>query len=493
MRPIARAAGRKLLDGVLGVHPEARLPDFHAEHFRGASRAATALLDRRCPPAARAGKVALFATCYGNRNEPDLVEDLVAVLEHNGIPVALARTERCCGMPKLELGDLDAVAKLKDSNIPALAAWSPRPRHRRRRSLLRADVQAGAAAPVPGRRGRAAVAEHVRSVRIPDASLMRRAAAHRFHRRSASRYHVPCHLRVQNIGLKTRDLLALVPDTKLTTIERCSGHDGTYAVKREFHEVSMKIGRPVVQPRRRGGADSTSDCPMAGHQIARAWTLGSTGRGSRGIRCRCCGGLGSETRMHREPLLTREDLMSLEQYATRSATHSAPGSSRTSARRTVAIGPNMTWVFEDQLTIQYQVQEMLRIERIFEADGHPGGARRLQPADPGRRQLEGDVDDGVPRPEERRGRAGAAERRREPLLRRGARQRPRVAVADEDQERANAEKTSAVHWLRFELPAQMRARSPRAPRSSPASTIQNYRHSVAPRARVATRSRGISR
>jgi Fe-S oxidoreductase len=81
-------------------------------------------------------------------------------------------------------------------------------------------------------------------------------------------YHVPCHLRVQNIGLKTRDLLGLVPGTTLTTIERCSGHDGTYAVKREFHEVSMKIARPVVQRVEAAAPDHfASDCPMAGHQI----------------------------------------------------------------------------------------------------------------------------------------------------------------------------------------------------------------------------------
>ena len=60
-------------------------------------------------------------------------------------------------------------------------------------------------------------------------------------------YHVPCHLRVQKIGMKTRELLSLVPGTALATIERCSGHDGTYGVKREFREVSMKIAKPVVQ------------------------------------------------------------------------------------------------------------------------------------------------------------------------------------------------------------------------------------------------------
>jgi Fe-S oxidoreductase len=81
-------------------------------------------------------------------------------------------------------------------------------------------------------------------------------------------YHVPCHLRVQNIGLKTRDMLMLVPGTQVEAIERCSGHNGTYGVKREFRDVSMKIGRPVIRKVSDGGADHySSDCPMAGHQI----------------------------------------------------------------------------------------------------------------------------------------------------------------------------------------------------------------------------------
>lgn len=81
-------------------------------------------------------------------------------------------------------------------------------------------------------------------------------------------YHAACHLRVQNMGLKTRELLALVPDTDVDVIERCSGHDGTYAVKSEFHETSMKICRPVVSRVQKAESDHySSDCPMAGNQI----------------------------------------------------------------------------------------------------------------------------------------------------------------------------------------------------------------------------------
>jgi Fe-S oxidoreductase len=81
-------------------------------------------------------------------------------------------------------------------------------------------------------------------------------------------YHVACHLRVQNIGMKTRDALQLVPDTEIITIERCSGHDGTYTFKTEFHDTAMKICRPVVNKVKESSPDYyTSDCAMAAHHI----------------------------------------------------------------------------------------------------------------------------------------------------------------------------------------------------------------------------------
>jgi len=85
-------------------------------------------------------------------------------------------------------------------------------------------------------------------------------------------YHVPCHLRVQNIGLKTRDLMRLVPGTSLDTIERCSGHNGTYGVKREFRAASVRIGRPVVQRVESAQADHYAATAHGGQQIASGLT-----------------------------------------------------------------------------------------------------------------------------------------------------------------------------------------------------------------------------
>jgi Fe-S oxidoreductase len=89
-------------------------------------------------------------------------------------------------------------------------------------------------------------------------------------------YHAACHQRVQNVGQKTREVLSLVPDTKVEVIERCSGHDGTYAVKKEFYEHSMKIVRPVVNKVKQAEADHYgSDCPMAGQHIGHGLDDGS--------------------------------------------------------------------------------------------------------------------------------------------------------------------------------------------------------------------------
>jgi Fe-S oxidoreductase len=262
---------RRVLEGALGVHREAPLPEFHAAFRRREARRARPAREA-VPAAGTTGRVAVFVTCYGNRNEPGIVEDLIAVLEHNGIPVALAGQERCCGMPKLELGDLAAVARLKDRNIPALAA------------MVAAGHDILAAIPscvlmlkqelplmFPDDADVLAVAEHTFD---PFEYLMLRHAERRLRTDFKQplgkvAWHVPCHLRVQSIGPKTREVLSLVPGTTVATIERCSGHDGTYAVKREFREVSMKIAKPVVdRVAQAGAAHFASDCPMAGAQIA---------------------------------------------------------------------------------------------------------------------------------------------------------------------------------------------------------------------------------
>ena len=263
--------GRRLLEATLGVHRNAPVPEYHSDTFRcREGRRTKPALTPVATPQTR-GRVAIFATCYCNRNEPQIDVDLAAVLEHNGIEVRLVPAEKCCGMPKLELGDLKSVERLKDENVPAMLR------------VIEEGYDIVAAIPscvlmfkqelpllFPADPDVLKVRKHVFD---PFEYLMLRHQAGLlrtdFQRELGKvAYHVPCHLRVQNLGLKTRDLLKLIPGTTLEVIERCSGHDGTYAVKKEFHDISMKIGRPVMQRVEQSGAEwYASDCPMAGHQI----------------------------------------------------------------------------------------------------------------------------------------------------------------------------------------------------------------------------------
>ncbi len=271
---------RRALESVLQVHHEAWVPEYQTRTLRRGERARIGRTAVGEPAGPTRGKVALFATCYGNYNAPGINQDLIAVLEHNGIPVTLARKERCCGMPRLELGDLDAVRAAKEANIPVLKAL--------------VDEGWDILAMVPSC---VLMFKQELPLMFPDDPEVQAVKAAIFdpfeylmirHRHGRLRtdfqrplgtvvYQASCHQRVQNIGHKTREVLSLVPETRVEIIERCSGHDGTYAVKAECHAASMKIVKPVAERVKKAAPDHFgSDCPMAGAHIAHA--LGQDGQ-----------------------------------------------------------------------------------------------------------------------------------------------------------------------------------------------------------------------
>lgn len=273
------ALGRKGLEVVLGVHPNARIPSYHSKTLRKqlASRAGRQASGEEA--GSTTGKVALFTTCYNNVNEPDVGMDLVKVFEHNAIPITIPGKEKCCGMPRLEMGDLATVQAHMEENIPVLMrlideGWdivAPIPS-----CVLMFKQELPLMFPKDPRVQQ--VREHIYD---PFEYLMIR------HKHGKLRtdfkkplgtvaYHAACHQRVQNLGQKTREILSLIPDTKVEIIERCSGHDGTYAVKQEFHEYSMKIVAPVVNKVKQIKPDHYgSDCPMAGQHIGHGLKDGS--------------------------------------------------------------------------------------------------------------------------------------------------------------------------------------------------------------------------
>ncbi len=264
---------RKILDKTLGIHEQANIPPYQKKTARSKLE-----FVNDSPSKSESGRVensdesvALFSTCYCNYNEPSILDSLLKVLTHNGISTELLKREHCCGMPKLELGDLKSVSRLKDLNIP----------------ILYEAVQRGLKiiATVPScvlmykQELPLMFPEDDRVAAVAKAFCDPFEFLYALHRNSklntnfkntlgAVSYHVACHQRVQNIGPKTKQILELIPNTNVTSIERCSGHDGTYGIKSETLKYANKIAAPVVRQIKAHEPDHYgSDCPVAGKHL----------------------------------------------------------------------------------------------------------------------------------------------------------------------------------------------------------------------------------
>ena len=277
------AAGRSLMEKHLGVDKNAWLPELATRRFRSQApdARATAVVDGEKTP----GKVAIFSTCYINYNEPGIGLDLLKILDHNDIPYTIVEKEQCCGMPKLELGDLDSVQAAKEANIPVLARY--------------AKDGFAILAPVPSC---ALMFKQELPLMFPhdaDTQRVKEAMWDPFEYLMARKrdgllktefpqplgkvsYQIPCHGRVQNIGRKTEEMLKMIPGTTVNSIERCSGHAGTFGVRKAYHQQAMKIGKPVFKAMAtmKDGTPPdfiSSDCPLGGHHIAQGFEVNGLG------------------------------------------------------------------------------------------------------------------------------------------------------------------------------------------------------------------------
>lgn len=276
-------AARSVMEAALGVDKDAWLPDLATRRFRSAAPKSKAgkVVDGEKTP----GKVAIFSTCYINYNEPGIGLDLLKILDHNDIPYVIVEKERCCGMPKLELGDLESVDAAKRANIPVLARYA-----REGYAILAAvpscTLMFKQEIPLmyPDDADVQLVKEHMWDpfeylVARKRDGLLKTDFARPLGKVS---YHIPCHGRVQNIGRKTEEMLKMIPGTEVNTVERCSGHAGTFGVKKATHQMAMKIGKPVFKAMasmKDGSAPDaiSSDCPLGGHHIAQGFEVNQLG------------------------------------------------------------------------------------------------------------------------------------------------------------------------------------------------------------------------
>lgn len=268
---------RRMMQRTLHVHPEAALPRFAGRPLTSRARSEVPEVNTAAPAHGR--KAVIYATCYGNWNEPEIGVAARQVLARNGVETEVVYPG-CCGMPQLEQGAIEDVAGRAKKVAAEMARWI--------------DDGYDVVALVPSC---ALMLKFEWPLIVTDDDDVRKLSGAT---RDITQYvveiankegladglqpldggvtfHVACHARAQNMGQKGAEMLRLIPGLDLQVIERCSGHGGSWGVLEQNFETAMKVGRPVfrqaaqsVKEAAEQGATRyvSSECPLAGMHIA---------------------------------------------------------------------------------------------------------------------------------------------------------------------------------------------------------------------------------
>jgi Fe-S oxidoreductase len=258
---------------MMGVHQDRQVLHYQHETFaRWWARRSSA------NKSATGKKVALFASCLVNYQATDVGKATVQVLEKNGIQVVFP-DQSCCGMPSFDIGDTTAMVKAAEQTIASLKPWIdqgydvviPTPSCSLMVKREYAHLVAGEdTIRVAGRTYD--VCEYLMKLKR-EGSL----ATDFTQKPGRVAYQVPCHLRDQNIGFKSKELMECA-GAQVEVIEKCSGHDGSWSAKTEFFPLSMKIAQKAVRLVEQVPADMVaSDCPLAGLQLDQAGAAAHVG------------------------------------------------------------------------------------------------------------------------------------------------------------------------------------------------------------------------
>lgn len=279
---------RPLMEKVADIHRDAELPKFTGKTLVARAKSAPMPVNQAAPGFGKR-KAAIYATCFGNYNNPDIGVAAQKILAHNGVDLRVDYPG-CCGMPKLEHGDIaDVAAKAR----VVAAFYAP---------LIDAGYDIVALVP-----SCALMLKFEWPLILPNDPLVKKLAQATF---DISEYivdiakkeglapglqplpggvtlHLACHARAQNMGNKAVDMLKLIPEMKqgkdLAVIERCAGHGGSWGVRKEFFEIGMKVGKPVMRSAvKENKAHIASECPLAALHIRQG--METEGQGKDGFK-----------------------------------------------------------------------------------------------------------------------------------------------------------------------------------------------------------------
>jgi glycerol-3-phosphate dehydrogenase subunit C len=257
--PLARA----VMEKVLGVHKDRPLPEYHGTTFEGWFR-------KRKDGLKSERKVAFFYTCFVNYNNPDQGKAAVQVLEKNGFEVIVPR-QVCCGMPFLDAGDIKGATRnmeqnlqsfqdVLEKNIPVVTV-GPTCTY-----VLKNEIHYVTQDPRAEALGKATkdLSEFLMDLKSKNQLNLDFAMPHR----TRIAYQIPCHLRVQNIGYKSMELLRAIPNVTVELMEHCSAMDGTWGMKKDYFDLSLKIARKLFREVDQSEPDVVcTDCPLSAMQI----------------------------------------------------------------------------------------------------------------------------------------------------------------------------------------------------------------------------------
>jgi glycerol-3-phosphate dehydrogenase subunit C len=260
---------RRTLEKLGGIHHGARLPRQAAETFEALAHRTTVELNTAAPAYGKR-KAVLYATCFTNFHSTAIGQAALAVLAKNGVQTEVVHPA-CCGMPKLELGDLEGVASAARTVCAALLPWIDKgydivaltPS-----CALMLKFEWPLILPREPAVERLSQATFDLSEYVVDIARKEGLADGLQPVEGGISLHLACHARAQNMGPKGAEMLRLIPKTRVAVIERCSGHGGIWGTRTENFDVAVKIGRPAAQAALKNDTSHVaSECPLAAEHL----------------------------------------------------------------------------------------------------------------------------------------------------------------------------------------------------------------------------------
>jgi glycerol-3-phosphate dehydrogenase subunit C len=260
---------RGAMERIAGIHHGARLPRYAGETFEIRAARESVVVNEAAPAFGRR-KAVLYATCFVNFNATDIGAATRSVLARNGVETEVVYPA-CCGMPKLELGDLQAVADEAKKVSAALMPWVDKgydvialtPS-----CALMLKFEWPLIVPKDPAIEKLAQATFDVAEYVVDIAKKEGLAPGNGSRPGGVSVHLACHARAQNMGAKAAEMLRLVPNTRVAVIERCSGHGGIWGARVENFDTAVKVGKPAAQMALKNNtAHVASECPLAADHL----------------------------------------------------------------------------------------------------------------------------------------------------------------------------------------------------------------------------------